>query len=141
MIITKSDPLFILFPPGGGDMHFEPSPENNSFIRMRVTNYIGAGDMYHTIDDLYEHRMALFAILLNNVSDINTVFKSKLHHDGTMFGPDWFIAGIEKGNKAWLTYHLKVDPYWDMMGSYERDRAPKWVGHTSDDVLERLRLV
>jgi hypothetical protein len=58
-----------------------------------------------------------------------------------MFGPEWFIAGIERDGKAWLTYHLKVDPYWDLMGSYERERAPEWDGHDSKDVLERLRYV
>lgn len=98
-------------------------------------------DEYHSMNELYDHRMMLFVALLNCCRDVNKVFKSKLHHDGTMFGPEWFIAGIEQDGKCWLSYHLKVDPYWDMMGSYEVERAPEWDGHTSKDVLERLRYV
>lgn len=96
-------------------------------------------DGYHTMDELYDHRMMLFVALLNNVKKVCYVFKSKLHHDGTMFEGGWFIAGIMQKDMCYISYHLKLDPYWNLLDCFEMDRAPEWDGHTSNDVLERLK--
>lgn len=91
-------------------------------------------DGYHTLDELYEHRHALFCALLG-ASNQETV-KSKLHHDGTSW-PGWFLAGI-RTPEGWATYHLP-DTWWDRCPAPEADRGPEWDGHTSDDVLRRLQ--
>jgi hypothetical protein len=55
-------------------------------------------DGYHTMDELYQHRYALFCALCkiydNYVTPLSsrvTVYKSKKHHDGTMY-EGWFIV-------------------------------------------------
>lgn len=115
---------------------------------------IHVGDEYHTMDELYDHRMMLFTVLCNcieshdnwsphAVSDkVSGAWKSLLHHDGTMFGPEWFIMGIQLKNGKQITYHLKVEPYWSLARFVPQfDRAPEYDGHTSEDVLERLMMI
>lgn len=91
-------------------------------------------DGYHTFNELYEHRHVLFANVVNqNVGG----WKSKLHDDGTMF-KGWFIAGIPtKDGDA--TYHIPLK-HWDLFQCREIDKAPKWDGHTSDDVIQRIKV-
>lgn len=112
-----------------------------------------ATDSYHTMDELYQHRHALFCALVkiydNYITPLGTTvkcWKSKLHDDGTMFD-DSFIVGmtlkrIEFDPNAnivykFITYHLPLS-WWDKFKIMELDRAPKWDGHSSEDVIERL---
>lgn len=93
-------------------------------------------DGYHTFDDLYEHRCLLFLNLLQ-ASGCNNAWVSKLHDDGTMFD-GWFIAGLDTPNGQ-ITYHLPMK-MWELCGEIKKvDKAPKWDGHSPNDVLERLR--
>ena len=49
------------------------------------------------------------------------------------------MMGIDKKPGKQITYHLPI-AYWDETEFAETlDLAPEWDGHTSDDVLERLR--
>ena len=48
-------------------------------------------DDYHTMQELYDHRTILFAIICSN-SELS--WKSKTHSDGSS-EDGWFIAGIE----------------------------------------------
>jgi hypothetical protein len=89
-------------------------------------------DGYHTFNELYEHRHVLFA---NVVNQSNKSWKSKLHDDGTMF-EGWFIAGMQT-DQGDLTYHLPIK-HWKIFKCKELEKAPKWDGHTSDDVVNRL---
>lgn len=89
-------------------------------------------DGYHTFDELYYHRMILFACMCNICGD---AYKSKLHHDGTMYD-DYFIVWIDTP-KGTASYHYHMD-HWDRFSCSEKERAPEFDGHTSDDVLERL---
>jgi len=102
-------------------------------------------DGYHTMEELYEHRIALFAALCNFWNDViedmeisvyQKAWKSKLHSDGTMFEGGYFIAGIES-NKGQITYHMKLK-HWDSFRIPELERAPEYDGHTPNDVIERL---
>jgi len=93
----------------------------------------GASDGYHTFNELYEHRHVLFAAL---VADIDDSWKSKKHHDGTMFDGGWFIAGIEL-HTGTITYHIPLR-LWDLFLCKELEFAPEWDGHTSDDVIKRI---
>lgn len=88
-------------------------------------------DGFHTFNELYEHRHALFALASKALNG----WKSKLHSDGTMF-EGWFIAGLQTP-KGMVTYHLPIH-LWDSIPGNEMPRAPEWDGHTSKDVVERL---
>lgn len=93
-------------------------------------------DGYHTFDELYDHRMKLFAVICRMFS--SSAWKSKLHSDGTMFD-DYFIVGIKTG-EGQFTYHYHID-HWDMFPVEELERAPEWDGHTSDDVTRLFSLL
>lgn len=88
-------------------------------------------DGYHTFNELYEHRHALFAVVCYN----NNGWKAKLHSDGTMF-EGWFIAGIWTPAGT-LTYHLP-DRWWNTMNCRVLERAPEWDGATPDESIGRL---
>lgn len=88
-------------------------------------------DGYHTFTELYEHRHALFSIICRDYNG----WKSKLHDDGTMFD-GWFISGVETP-QGQATYHLPL-LWWDKFKCRERDKAPKWDGHTPKDVIARI---
>lgn len=101
-------------------------------------------DGYHTMDELYEHRIELFLALCRVIhSEFGTssspkVWRSKLHSDGKWYD-GWFILGLfkEKGNQ--ITYHLPMSK-WDETDFAETlEKAPEWDGHTSSDVLNRLK--
>lgn len=112
-------------------------------------------DGSHTFEELYNHRYELWIAICrscaqlgdffhgNKATEVDEVFKvwrSKNHSDGTpAFDGKWFLLGIgeEKGNQ--ITYHLPIDR-WDECDFAETlDKAPEWDGHTSADVLERLK--
>lgn len=90
-------------------------------------------DGYHTFKELYDHRIALFLVLMG--LNRHRSWKSKHHDDGTSLD-GWFIAGIDLpgGN---ITYHLPMKD-WDYAQVRELPAAPEWDGHTPADVVDRL---
>lgn len=88
-------------------------------------------DGYHTFDELYEHRHALFLNLLKSNS---SAWKSRAHADGSVW-EGWFIAGISEPMQ--ITYHLP-ERLWDKFDVKELTQSPVWDGHTSADVVDRL---
>lgn len=99
-------------------------------------------DGYHTFNELYDHRVVLFIVLLRHYSthpkQRGQVWRSKAHSDGSVWN-GWFILGIGKDYGFQITYHLPIDK-WDECGFADTlDKAPEWDGHTSQDVLERLK--
>ena len=122
-------------------------------IRLTGTDVF---DGHHTMNELYDHRFSLFIALLKAYDGVITpldgrgskmfCWKSKHHDDGTMF-EGWFIAGITKRipsfvlggdeTKIQVSYHLPLK-FWHKVSVMELDKAPKWDGHTSHDVIERL---
>jgi hypothetical protein len=101
-------------------------------------------DGYHTFNELYEHRHALFILLCATIvtqhasmRSRHIVWRSRQHHDGTMFA-DHFIMGLFEEPGSQITYHLPIS-LWDRTGFAETlDKAPAFDGHTSRDVIERL---
>jgi hypothetical protein len=100
-------------------------------------------DGYHSFSELYDHRIALYIALCRmvvqgqNYND-TPVWRSKLHFDGTSFD-GWYILGIDSRTGSQISYHLPLST-WDQTDFAEtRERAWPWDGHTSDDVLERLK--
>jgi hypothetical protein len=92
-------------------------------------------DGYHTFNELYEHRHILFLGMLS--ASREKAWRSKLHADGTMFD-GWFIAGLDT-ELGTATYHLPLRMWHLFDVIREIDKAPEWDGHTSNDVLVRLR--
>ena len=101
-------------------------------VGPRITGETSDG--YHTFNELYHHRAVLFSVIVCDHNEL--AWKSKLHHDGTMY-EGMFIVGIDTP-KGQATYHYDVDPYWDMFDCRELERAPEWDGHTPDDAIERI---
>lgn len=104
-----------------------------------VINTKDISDGYHTFEELYHHRTVLFATICNMYYQYygHSAWKSKLHEDGTMY-ENMFIAGFETF-KGTFTYHCEME-YWDMFEIEELDKAPKWDGHTSEDVTRMLSI-
>ena len=91
-------------------------------------------DGYHTFNELYHHRAVLFSVIVKAFHD--KAWKSKMHHDGTMYD-GMFIVGIETPNGQ-ATYHYDVEPYWDMFKCRELEHAPEWDGHTPQEAINRI---
>lgn len=89
-------------------------------------------DTFHTFNELYHHRTTLLALLLQTMK---YSWKSKLHEDGTMYD-DMFIVGVPTPD-GMITYHCDIE-YWNLFRIPELPHAPKFDGHTPDDVLKRL---
>lgn len=87
-------------------------------------------DGYHTFDELYYHRMVLFSLLLN--AHPENAWKSKKHHDGTMFDETSFICGIETPEGQY-SYHYHLD-FWDNFQVKELEFAPEYDGHKPSDI-------
>ena len=91
-------------------------------------------DGYHTFNELYDHRAKLFSVIVRCFKD--RAWKSKLHHDGTMY-EGMFIVGIETP-QGQATYHYDTDPYWNVFDCKELARAPEWDGHTPEQAISRI---
>lgn len=91
-------------------------------------------DGYHTFNELYHHRAVLFSVICNEHHDI--AWKSKKHHDGTMY-EGMFIVGIDTP-EGQATYHYDIDPYWNLFRVKELELAPEWDGHTPGEAIRRI---
>lgn len=92
-------------------------------------------DGYHTFDELYYQRMMLtktVALAAVNKFDKDTVYRSRLHSDGTMY-KDFFIVvfNTPEGN---FSYHYHM-MYWGVFDFLkELPNAEEFDGHTWKDV-------
>lgn len=101
-------------------------------------NDIEVRDEYHSMHELYQHRMALNIALFNSIWKSRpaiSVWKSKLHHDGTMFEGYFIVMAVTHYGQ--ISYHYKLE-HWDKFDIPEIERTPEYDGHTSQDIIERL---
>jgi hypothetical protein len=107
-------------------------------------------DGSHTFHELYQHRGLLFCMLIRHDPH---AWKSRLHHDGTAV-EGWFMAGMRVhcayedpapdaprrrySLQKTVAYPLP-DAMWDLCQVKEVPKAPAQDGHTSLEVLDRLR--
>lgn len=95
----------------------------------------------HTIDELYEFRLMYNALLFNLWEETGKyeVYKSKRHDNGELcFDGDYFIvvAMLPKGQ---ISNHYPMDK-WEYFKIPEYEKVKdEFDGHTSQDVLDRLR--
>lgn len=116
-------------------------------------------DGFHTFKELYDFRMVYNAALFNEWGKMYdskpqnfvgsacyiqprakyNVHKSWKHYDGELcFGGGWFIvvAILPTGQ---ISNHYE-EKYWDLFKIPETEKALfPWDGHSSQDVLERLK--
>lgn len=109
---------------------------------QEAINAMGSSDLkgtisdgFHTFDELYDHRMVLFAVVLKAHQD--KAWKSRLHADGTMWD-NWFVVGVNTP-EGQFTYHYKAE-HWDLFDVPELDRAPEWDGHMPSDITRLMSL-
>lgn len=109
-------------------------------------------DGYHTMDELYNHRITLYIALCKYIAEDTNhavsegyapekqtpVWRSKIHSDGTTMD-GWFILGINKEKGKQITYHIPVERWGETTFAEELEKAPEYDGHSSADVLERLK--
>lgn len=107
-----------------------------SELKLEVENIGEISDGYHTFNELYHHRMMLFAVICNQ--NKNVAWKSWKHDDNTMYD-DYFIVGVETP-KGDCTYHFHKD-YWYLFEVREVEKAPRWDGHKPEDIDRLLSLV
>lgn len=117
-------------------------------ITIEVENYGKVSDGYHTIDELYDHRITLYIALANaqhtiygefgGMTDFHAVWRSKLHSDGTSYD-GWFILGIRKEKGRQITYHIPLERWDETDFADTLENAPEWDGHTSANVLSRVK--
>lgn len=106
-----------------------------SDLGEREAEAIGeTSDGYHTFNELYAHRIALFIALMKSHVDIS--WRSRKHDDGSMFD-GWFIAGMNLPTGV-VTYHLPDSDWRKLDPIVIYDAAPKWDGHTPADVVDRV---
>lgn len=113
------------------------------------TNLISDG--YHTFSELHEHRIELFITLCRMFAgncklwkdgyDVcSGIWKSKKHADGTAV-EGFFIMGIRTVPGLQISYHLPLSKWGETDFARELDTAPEWDGHSSADVLQRLKML
>lgn len=128
--------------------NFPPCPEDITAIFEHEN--LEVSDGYHTFDELYDHRIELYIALCRHKHELlgmenpgkHLVWRSKNHSDGEpAFGGTWFVLGIgtEKGKQ--ITYHLPMSKWEETEFAETLEKAPEWDGHTSADVIERLKLL
>ena len=104
-------------------------------------------DGFHSFSELYDHRCQLWITLCSlqdtlNIKDpeegMREVWKSKLHSDGSSF-EGWFVLGIGEEYQEQLTYHLPIELWEQCFFAKTLEKAPTFDGHSSEDVLNRLK--
>jgi len=110
-------------------------------MRIMGDDNMQVSDGFHTIDELYKHRIVLYMklceVLVGYASNKFKIWKSEFHSDGSRFD-DWFVLGINEKKGAQITYHLPMTKWKECDFAETLEKAPEWDGHTSNDVLERL---
>lgn len=117
-------------------LHFpDGSTLNGQFETDKVS------DGYHSFEELYEFRKVYNAVLFNEWAEQGKYFvhKSKKHYDGELcFGGEWFIVvALLPFGQISNHYHIKD------FGLFKIPETEKCLfefdGHTSNDVLQRLK--
>lgn len=109
-------------------------------ITIKAPDDVEVFDGYHTFTELYDHRITLFIALCrlwHRVEWKHCIWRSKVHSDGTSFD-GWFVLGLGVAPGEQMTYHLPLSR-WEETDFAEERVPPEFDGHTSGDVLERLR--
>src|SRR4051812_40118429 len=107
------------------------------------SEYMEVSDGYHTMDELYEHRITLFITLCRKMNDLYNAkgeglypYRSKKHSDGSEM-EGWFIMGLNILPGEQITYHLPMSKWEETNFAETLTQMYEWDKHTSNDVLQR----
>lgn len=89
----------------------------------------------HTFTELYKHRCLLYLAFL---ALTKKGWFSTMHSDGSKYD-GWFLAGVTLPSGQ-ISYHLPNE-YLEVAAMHlvQLQRGLPWDGHTSTEVLERLK--
>jgi hypothetical protein len=93
-------------------------------------------DGYHTFEELYEHRSVLFISLMKQMPE--KAFWTRKNKEGEEW-PGWIIVGINDPIFGQISYHVSSTFIPLLDGIQEIPYNEKFDGHTSEDVLDRLK--
>ncbi len=115
----------------------------NEIIKATKLDTNKISDGYHTFEELYDSRIELYIALCKKVSEtthgrIHPVWRSTKHSDGTEYD-GWFLLGIGTAAGKQITFHLPINRWPDTMFARTFTIAPDFDGHTTKDVLQRLK--
>lgn len=120
-------------------------PSGHTLLRAEGDD-LEVSDGYHTFDELYDHRITLYITLCHMLKAGEfdgkaDVWRSKRHSDGELcFGTgSQFVMGIGREKGEQVTYHIPIERWNETAYAETLDKSPEWDGHSSADVLERLR--
>lgn len=107
-----------------------------------IVNEVSISDGYHTFDELYDHRITLYIALCKQIyyEHKYRVWRSQIHSDGSKYD-GWFILGIGEEKGKQITYHIPNERWDETNFAADLDKAPEFDGHTSQDVLQRIKLL
>lgn len=108
--------------------------ETTQEIKIQAVNVGEISDGYHTFNELYDHRIALFIALARCRSEL--AWKSIVHEDGKGL-QGWFIMGMELPGVGQISYHLPMK-FWNDVKVRSLERGMKWDGHMPKDTVDRL---
>ena len=93
-------------------------------------------DGRETFEDLYHQRAILFCSVCNLYSDISWKSRKHYNEEKDPMREGEFIAGIYTplGQAA---FHLN-NIYWDMIHVSELEKAPRYDGYSSEEMLIRV---
>lgn len=117
-------------------------------------SYADVSDGYHTVEELYDHRITLYIALCRKIQDFlfhgdqrnylgddKKVWRAKLHSDGTSYA-GWFLLAIDHAEGEQISYHVPLARWNETDFAQTFEKAPcRFDGHTSADVIERLKLL
>lgn len=122
-ILNKRDRTFPVYMDKAVRIEF---PQEN--ISLDSKHEIEVSDGHHTMEELYEHRNLLFIALCRHLdSDDYFIYRWKVDED-------WFLLTTTRPS---ISYRLPMK-YWDLC-DFAFTEQVEFDGHTSDDVLERLK--
>lgn len=120
-----------------GVLFREGAPEEAT-VAVQDDDIPTLSDGYHTMQELYDHRCALTAVLATIGAIGGDSWRSKQHHpeDDPMFA-GYFIVGMELPAGT-VSYHYPLAD-WDRFEAVTvLEHSPKWDGHDSAEVVDRL---
>lgn len=103
-----------------------------------IEGEVEISDGYHTFDELYDHRITLYIALCKALNDKEYIWRSSVHSDGSNYD-GWFLLGIRDLPGKQITYHIPNERWEETNFAQTLKIAPLFDGHTSQEVLERIK--
>ena len=105
-------------------------------VTLNIEGALSASDGYHSFDELYNHRHALFLALIAMMPSGRAW---AAFEKAEAFGNEWILVGITLPTGP-VSYHLprRFLNSVCVAGATLLDKAPPFDGHTSSDVVDRL---